>query len=210
MQNNLQINTTEVVHWFNAIRNLPPEQHARALDAFWAGQIESKAWLVQTLNTYVTKKSNIYIFGGWIGVLANLLLQSSTFEIGKIRSIDVDPWCEPIADNINKLHEMDGWRFKAVTCDMANFFYQDDLFPDVVINTSSEHVTKDTYLNWYDRIPLGSLVVVQGNNFYDCGDHIRCSANLEEFKADNCVRKPVFEGEYETDLYTRYMCIWYK
>lgn len=210
MNTHLKVNTQDLIHWFNAIRNLPDGQYNKMLDAFWAGQIESKCWLVNTLNEYVKTKSNIYIFGGWVGVLANLLFQGATYDIGKIRSIDWDPECEPFADTLNKPYEMDSWRFKAITDDMKHYHYQDDLFPHIVINTSTEHVTPDTYNDWYAKIPLGSLIVIQGNNFFNCDDHIRCSSNLDEFKEQNNVKKAIFEGEYQTTMYTRYMCMWYK
>lgn len=210
MDTSLNINTKELVHWFNAIRNLDDGARTRALEAFWAGQIDSKCWLVRTLNKHVTSKSNIYIFGGWVGVLANLLFQGSEYNVGKIRSIDIDPWCETVADTINKIHEMDDWRFKAQTCNMATYKYSSDLFPDIVINTSTEHVTQDIYDQWYSNIPDGSLIVAQGNNFFSCPEHIRCSATIDEFMVQNSVKNPVFSGGFETQLYTRYMCLWYK
>lgn len=206
----LNISTAEIIHWFNAVRGLKDSQRDRMLDAFWAGQIDSKGWLVNTLNEYVNNKSNIYIFGGWVGVLANLLFQGAKFEIGKIRSIDIDPWCEGVADTVNKIHEMDGWRFKALTSDMAEYKYSSDIFPNIVINTSSEHVSQETYDTWYGHIPNGSLVVVQGNNFFNCPEHVRCSVDIDQFMVQNQVVDPVYTGSLDTQLYTRYMCIWYK
>lgn len=210
MNENINVNTSDLVYWFNALRNLPDSQRGRALDAFWAGQLESKAWLVNKLNLHVECSSNIYIFGGWIGVLANLLFQGASFPINRVRSIDIDPWCEAVADDVNKPYEIDGWKFKAITSDMATFSYQSDVFPDIVINTSSEHISQEDYDKWYSNIPSESLIVVQGNNYFSCGEHIRCSSSLEEFKIQNRVLKPLFEGCYETQIYTRYMCIWRK
>lgn len=207
---NINLNSSQIVHWFNAIRNLPDSERTRALDALWAGQIDSKAWLANTLNEYVTESSNIYIFGGWIGILASVLFQNSTFEIKKIRSIDLDPWCESVADTVCQPHHADDWRFKAVTADMLVYGYDWDIYPDIVINTSTEHVSQETYDMWYDRIPSGSLVVIQGNNFFDCPEHQRCTTSLAEFKRINHVSKPLFEGSLPHDLYIRYMCIFKK
>lgn len=207
MQPAVSVQTTNLVHWFNALRNLPDSDRSRALDAFWAGQIDSKAWLVTTLNNYVAFRSNIYIFGGWIGVLANLLFCSSTYPINKIRSIDLDPWCEGVADTLNKQYEMDDWRFKAVTADMAEYNYQADLPPQIVVNTSTEHITQDAYDMWWDKIPSGTLVVLQGNNFFSCPEHCRCSSSLSEFMAMNKVQHALYSGSLEHDLYTRYMTL---
>jgi hypothetical protein len=210
MNTTLKLQTNELVHWFNALRNLPDWSRTRALEAFWCGQIDSKCWLVNTLYKFVTAESNIYVFGGWIGILANLLLQSSTFPIHKIRSIDIDPWCENIADTVNKIHEMNDWRFKARTCDMQLYDYEWNIQPDIVINTSTEHITQDVYDVWYSRIPNGTLVVAQGNDFFKCSEHIRCSVDLEEFCRQNRVIDPLFVGQLPHDLYTRWMCIWRK
>lgn len=208
VQKSVKLIPSEITHWFNAIRNLPDNERTRALDAFWDGQIDSKIWLVDELNKIHNEPSDIYIFGGWIGVLASVMLQSSTFTINKIRSIDLDPWCEDIADTVCKPHESDAWKFKAVTADMRTYQYESS--PTVVINTSTEHVTKEVYDQWYSSIPMGTLVVAQGNNFFDCSEHVRCSTNLDEFMQDNNVKYPIYSGVLKTSMYDRYMSIWNK
>lgn len=197
----------------NAIRELSShEDRTRALDALWLGQLASKGWLVNNLSDFVDPNipMNIYIFGGWIGILGSMLLQSEKITISKIRSIDIDPWCESIADTVNKKFEMDDWRFKAITADMSLYQFQSDIKPDIVINTSTEHVSQEVYDQWYDNIPNGTLVVAQGNNFFNCNEHIRCSKTLNEFKIQNRSIDEFWSGELETDVYTRYMCIWRK
>lgn len=210
---NVRLNSSEVVHWFNAIRNVPQDQRYRVLEGMWDTQIQSKAWLINVLNYIMstsTQASNVYVFGGWIGILSSMLFQSSTFPIGKIRSIDLDPQCEHIADTVCKPHEMNDWRFKAVTADMKNYVYQSDLPPHIVINTSAEHVDQQTYDAWYDRIPVGTLVVVQGNNYFSCAEHVRCSSSLEEFMQQNCRGEPLWCDDLPNPQYTRYMCVWRK
>jgi hypothetical protein len=174
----------------------------------WSGQLESKAWLVNCLLDVELINSNIYIFGGWTGILANMLLQDS--RVYKVRSIDIDPWCECVADNVNKIHEMNGWRFKAVTADMSTYEYQSDIVPDVVINTSTEHVTQEQYDSWYDNIPEGTIVIAQGNDYFTCDEHIRCAHDLSEFELMNRVTNSIFRGVLPTDMYNRFMCIWRK
>lgn len=208
-----KIDILEIAEWMNAIRNISDHnQRTRALDALWLGQLSSKAWLVNTLVDYVQPKLpiNIYIFGGWIGLLGNMLLNHESLNISKIRSIDIDPWCETIADTVNKKFEINDWQFKAITADMSTYNYQSDIFPNIVINTSTEHVTQEIYDSWYKNIPNNTLIVIQGNNFFDCVEHIRCSNNLEEFKTQNKVINDCFSGELKTDMYTRYMSIWKK
>jgi hypothetical protein len=205
----MKLNSADVICWFNAIRDLPDSDRTRALDALWAGQIDSKTWLVDSLKPLIAETSNVYIFGGWIGILASMLLQECD-NIKQVRSIDIDPWCEAIADTVCKPYEMDSWRFKAVTCDMQDYSYEWGIPPHIVINTSCEHIDQDTYDFWYDNIPIGTIIVIQGNNFFDCSEHIRCSNSLEEFKQQHNVVKTLYEGSLDHDLYTRYMCIWRK
>jgi hypothetical protein len=206
------VSNLELAHWATAIRNIPDHsQRTRALDALWWGQLASKGWLVNHLTDYIMEgaPTNIYIFGGWIGILGSMLLQS-TINVQKCRSIDLDPWCEAIADQVNKNYEMDDWRFKAITADMSTYQYQSDIRPTVVINTSTEHVTQPIYDQWYNNIPRGTLIVAQGNNFFSCDEHIRCSTNLQEFLQQNKVENAYYTGELPTTEYTRYMAIWRK
>ena len=204
----IKLNPKEITYWFNALRDLPDHERTRALDAFWSGQLDSKVWLTEELNKVHSLPSDVYIFGGWIGVLASIMLQTSTFQINKLRSIDLDSWCEPIADMMCKPHEMNEWKFKARTADMSLYDYEST--PDVVINTSTEHVIQSVYDDWYNNIPSGTLVVVQGNDFFSCPEHVRCSNGLSEFKQQNHVTNELFSGELPHDLYTRYMAIWRK
>lgn len=204
----MTIGTNELLHWANAIRQLPDVERTRFLDSMWSGQLESKAWLVNQLTNILPQQSNIYIFGGWTGILANMLLQDD--RVYKIRSIDIDPWCERVADTVNKIHEMNDWRFKAVTADMSTYQYQSDIVPSIVINTSTEHVTQEQYDSWYNNIPEGTIVVIQGNDYFSCDEHIRCSATLSEFEFMNQVTNSIFRGVLPTDMYNRFMCIWRK
>lgn len=210
MKQNISLNSDEITHWFNAIRNLPDDQKYRALEGMWDTQIQSKAWIVNELNRLITEPSNIYIFGGWIGILSSMLFQGSSFQINKIRSIDIDPWCEQIADTVCKSHEMNNWRFKAITHDMSTYSYQSDISPDIIINTSTEHVTQNIYDLWYSNIPKGCLVIIQGNNFYSCDEHVRCSNSIEDFEYMNYVHNPLYSGVLSNSDYDRYMSIWRK
>lgn len=171
--------------------------------------MHSKIWLSEILNKHYDSKipSNIYIFGGWLGVLANILFQNSKFHIDTIYNIDLDPWCKPNSEKLNQTY-VNMQRYRAVTADMKEYQYADTA--DIVINTSTEHVTQETYDLWYDNIPHGSLVVVQGNDFFSCDEHVRCSINLDDFIKMNRVTDPIFTGQLETTMYNRFMCVFRK
>ena len=193
----MQIDTEHLHHWMQAIRQSPDP--IRTMDAFWSGQLKSKEWLITNLRIHVKQFVSIDIHGGWAGVLASMLFQSAVPVIS-IRSIDIDPTCEPIAVNMNKIEEMVG-KFRAVTADMCEI--RSDA--DVVINTSCEHITQDQYDIWLSGMAHNSLLVLQSNN-YDIPEHVRTARTLDEFKKQ-CGIKVEWAGELELPLYKRFMII---
>jgi hypothetical protein len=207
--NNIKLDSDQLIKWFNMIRELPEAERTRGMDAFWDGQIHSKIWLSQVLNEHYdnTVPGNIYIFGGWLGVLANILFQNSKFYVDTIYNIDLDPWCKPNSEKLNQAY-VNMQRYHAETADMREYQYND--IADIVINTSTEHVTQETYDQWYDNIPYGSLVIVQGNDFFSCDEHVRCSNSLDEFIKMNRVTDPIFAGQLPTNMYNRFMCVFRK
>jgi hypothetical protein len=194
----MQINTEHLHHWMQAIRQSPDP--IRTMDAFWSGQLKSKEWLITNLRTHVKQFVSIDIHGGWVGVLASMIFQSD-IPVTNIRSIDIDPTCETIAANMNKIEEMVG-KFCAVTADMCAI--RSDA--DVIINTSCEHITQDQYDLWLSGHPHNSLLVLQSNN-YNIPEHIRTAKDIEEFKIQCGLGKVLWCGELELPLYKRFMII---
>jgi hypothetical protein len=193
----MQIDLEHLHYWMQAIRQSPDP--IRTMDAFWSGQLNSKEWLITNLRKHVNKFVSIDIHGGWVGVLASMLFQSDIY-IKNIRSVDIDPTCEPIAIMMNKKEEMAG-KFRAVTADMCAM--RSDA--DVIINTSCEHITQDQYDLWLSGMPHNSLLVLQSNN-YDIPEHIRIAKDLKHFVEQSQV-KVQWAGELKLPLYTRYMII---
>ena len=193
----MQIDTEHLHYWMQAIRQSPDP--LRTMDAFWSGQLKSKEWLIDCLDDHVHMGSSIDIHGGWVGVLASMIFQSN-IPVTTIRSIDIDPTCEPIATMMNKGEEIAG-KFRAVTADMCSI--RSDA--DIVINTSCEHITQDQYEVWLSGMPHNSLLVLQSNN-YDIPEHLRTANSLEEFKSQ-CGVRVIWAGELVLPLYTRYMII---
>ena len=194
----MQIDTEHLHHWMQAIRQSPDPM--RTMDAFWSGQLKSKEWLITNLRKNVKKVVSIDIHGGWVGVLASMLFQSDIY-VTKIRSVDIDPACEPIATMMNKKEEMAGM-FRAITADMCAI--RSDA--DVIINTSCEHITQDQFELWKSGIPYNSLLVLQSNN-YDIPEHVRTAQNLDEFVEQCDLGTVLWAGELELPLYKRFMVI---
>lgn len=192
----MKIDTDHLHYWMNAIRQSPDPM--RTLDAFWAGQIKSKEWLIDSLTPFVNDSVDIEIYGGWVGTLASMLFQSE-IPVKKILSIDIDSTCEHTAHMMNKLEEIEG-RFKAITEDMVTMSSN----CDVIINTSCEHLTQPQYDLWLSR--MRGLLVLQGNN-YNIPEHVRTAESLQEFKQQCRIKFVLWEGELELPLYKRWMII---
>lgn len=172
-------------------------------DAFSSGQITSKLWLCEQLENLDWKSNVTYIYGGWQGILSFLLLSRNKFEVNLIRSFDIDPACEPIADMINENWVINNWRFKAFTKDCNTIIPQADL----IINTATEHFVSD---QWFKNIPKGTRVILQSNNMPH-PDHYSKVASLQELQEKYPLTETVFAEtinfRYPTWFFDRYMII---
>lgn len=194
----MMIDLEHLHFWMQAIRQSPDPM--RTMDAFWSGQLKSKEWLIKNLQPHVKTLITVDIHGGWVGVLASMLFQSGMI-CKKIRSIDIDPSCQPIATMMNKQEEMVG-KFEAIATDMCDF----DSDADVIINTSCEHISQQDYERWLSKTKPGSLLVLQSNN-YDIPEHIRIAQSLDQFESQCGLPQVLWKGELELPLYKRWMII---
>lgn len=190
-------------------------------DAFSHGQLASKAWAVEQLLKLERRRLGcVFVLGGWYGVLP-LMLTAHCFEMTAIRSFDIDPSCQPVADALNRASTLRRWFFKAVTADMFRIDYTEHVYslpkadgsisvqrhrPDTIINTSCDHV--QDFSRWWDLIPSGRLVLLQNNDFRDAGeDHVNTVATLGEFHASAPMAETLFAGELDLGAYRRFMLI---
>lgn len=196
----MKVDIQDVLFWMDAIRN--SKDRDRTLESFWKGQVNSKVWLVENLESMANAyPKDIIIHGGWNGVLASLLFNSRLLLIRQIVSLDIDPACEEIARTINKRQEIEG-RFKAITANMTDYKYD----ADIVINTSCEHITQEEYNQWLENVPSKSLIVLQSNNYTGLKEHVRCASSIDDFIQQSNI-KPIFKGFFDTPKYQRYMII---
>jgi hypothetical protein len=193
----MQIDTQRIHFWMQAIRQSADPM--RTMDAFWSGQLNSKEWLIKNLMPHIDSFVTIDIHGGWVGVLASMIFESN-MPVSHIKSIDIDPSCEPIASMMNKPEEIAG-TFDSITSDMCSF----NSTADVIINTSCEHITQEQYELWLSRLPEDSLLVLQSNN-YEIDEHVRIAYSLDEFAIQSHINVK-WAGELKLPLYTRYMLI---
>jgi hypothetical protein len=199
----MKVELQDVLFWMDAVRN--SQDRYRTLESFWKGQINSKIWLIENLKQFAKSTPHkIVIHGGWNGVLSSLLFNSD-IPVKHITSVDLDPNCENIAYTVNKKQEMQG-KFCAFTEDMKDFDYNSK--PDIVINTSAEHVSDAVLTKWFMKIPKNTLVAIQSNDFFDLEEHINCVNTVEEL-LEKFPLKNSHWYSLETQKYTRHMVIGY-
>jgi len=195
----LKINIRDVLYWMDAVRQ--SDDRYRTLESFWKGQINSKIWLIDNLKHYFQRQPyDVIVCGGWNGVLATLMFNSE-LDIAKITSMDKDPVCESIANNMNKEYEMRN-QFKAITSDMLN--YKNYHKHNLIINTACEHMTEAQYSKWIGMLPKVTKIIIQSNDYFDHKEHVNCKKDLEEFK-HTCGLDISFSAELQTEKYKRFM-----
>lgn len=190
-------------------------------DCFSRGQLQSKMFLVNEIKRLNLDLGTTFICAGWYGILATMIFESG-IKVGNIRSFDIDPSCAKIAEIFNKPWFTDNWKFKSITEDIMNIDYIGHTwqewsktnnrmsypvtdFPDTVINTSCEHI--ENFDEWYNKIPKGTTVTLQSNNYFEIGEHVNCVSSKEEFSKQVPMSECLYLGELPLDKYTRYMKI---
>ncbi len=208
-KNSVTSNITKVIQKF-------PEIEEQLFDAYSLGQVKSKLWLIEHLPNNLGK---IFICAGWYGTLANLMFEKCPEKFKNIRSFDIDPSCEFVADELNRSYVIDNWKFKAATMDILNMQYPTKFktfksdgtikeikeIPDTIINTSCEHIID--FNRWYDQLPSGKTIVLQTNDYFSHNTHINCSNSLSEFAQQTPMSRIIYEGELDLVKYKRFMRI---
>jgi len=77
----------------------------------------------------------------------------------------------------------------------------------LIINTSTEHVSQNTFDTWLNNMPANVPIILQGNNFFSCEEHIRCTDTLNEFTKINKLDTIIYSGELDCIQFKRFMII---
>jgi hypothetical protein len=170
-------------------------------DAISDGQMLSKNWVVAEIvklveqNVIKTSHKKVLIVGGWIGTLALLM---NSFELPfHITSIDLDERACKIADKMNY-----DFKFKSIVADMYQVDYSQY---DIIINTSSEHITDIPV--WMQQIPKGKIVLVQNNDYKEGDGHVSTVKSVAALKKQLKLSEIFYEGTRKFPQYNRFMVI---
>ena len=158
-------------------------------------------------------------YGGWYATVAKHLFEQ--FKFKNYYNLELDPDCIEIADDFNYTQYRAKWQFKSIEQDCSTIKYNKEgaiyinatnrdkvthklkVKPDIVINTSCEHMNED----WFNNLPDGMLVCLQTNDYFSNEQHINCVNSVEEAKAKYPMKEVLYQGEIDTHLYNRFMLI---
>jgi len=171
----------------------------------------AKSWLMEHLSM-INEKENpvVWVLGSWYGTVIVPLINHYIPDAEEIHLFDYD---EEVFEICHSLHAK--WNKRIVRhCQDINFeidvLKSYDVQPDIVINTSCEHM-------WYMKDLLlpnkDILYALQSNNFDLEAAHINIARSLEEFKYQCGLTNIEYEGfipfhELE-DHYKRWLLIGY-
>ena len=181
-------------------------------DALSHGQIKSKIWLSQRLNSWIPKHITtpaddytLNWYGSWVGMGPFLFLAQTQLRFLDINLIDLD------ATSLEKSrHLLEYWR-----CEWArlhthqidfNLFTPSDQPHQFFFNTSCEH---DPNNSWVKKIPTGSFVLLQSTDMPH-PEHVNSPKDLKHFLSlyENCLK--ILESEqlnfkYPDKSFSRFM-----
>jgi hypothetical protein len=192
-------------------------------DALSRSQIKSKIWLIEELKAIDLHWTNIAVMAGWYGQLVPMLAQRLTFD--RVRIVELDSDACRHSDQIVNIHNIENFRVKSIVADINQLVlhkngyewlvdtfkdssYTEKFLPDLVINTSAEHMTE----KWFHQLRFKSIdsnpvVAIQTNSLFDVEEHVNCVHSLSHMKKKFPFSEILYEGELQLKGYKRFMLI---
>jgi hypothetical protein len=195
------------------------------IDLLSKSQVQSKIWLVTELAKIKTEFKNVLILAGWYG---QLIKYFDSIEFDRIKIVEIDQAACLISDEIFNLGLIQDYKVKAVHANIndltltkkgyefhiENFKnteqrkFNERFLPDLIINTSAEHMTEA----WFNSIRFkemesNPIVVIQSNNLFDIEEHVNCVYSIDHMKKKFPMREILYEGELQLQGYKRIMLI---
>ena len=164
------------------------------------------------------------VMAGWFGQLKNIFDKKMNYK--KMRVVELDRSACETSDYVFNLSELENHKVKAINANIneltlhkngyewsvENFKegtkYNEKFLPDLIINTSAEHMTEE----WYNQIRFreiesNPIVAIQSNNLFEIPDHINCVHSIDHMKKKFPMKEILFEGELQLKGYKRVMLI---
>ena len=193
-------------------------------DAMSRSQMRSKVWLSEELAKIQPSYKNVLLLAGWFGQLRFILEKNIRFD--RLRNLEIDRGACEVSDYIFNLYGLTNYKIKSVNAninaltlhkngyewDVENFKegtkYSEKFLPDLIINTSAEHMTEEWYNQiHFEQMDSNPIVAIQSNNLFDIPEHINCVHSVDHMKKKFPMREILFEGELQLKGYKRVMLI---
>ena len=190
----------------------------RVLDSMNASQLESKLWLVETLEKFDVQPKRVALLAGWFAQYIVPLMFDTFPECEWIENFEIDHDVSPLSYKFNKRYK-DKNKYKV---NMRNVmlkplkFRQNPNMPipkedvyDVIINCACEHM----YPMWKFRemnnaVQRNPLLVLQSSNDDQYEDHINCVESEEELIDQARIKHVLYSGsKILSNKSTRFMVI---
>jgi len=164
--------------------------------------IKSKVWLLTELARIAPQVGTIYVLGSWYGNLGVLLALDPTIQYKQLINVETDP---KFLQASERLHNHLGMGNTEYMLKDANDLDYRQLGPDgVVINTSLTDMQGQA---WFDRIPAGTLVVLQSRD-NDPGNAAHSTQDIiDRFPLSEIIYDGELDLQDPETAYTRYMVI---
>lgn len=211
---------------FRGINNyLKENQQGSAIqDAMSRSQMRSKIWLVEELSKINSNYDNVAVMAGWFGQLKTIYDKRLTYS--KMRIIELDRIACEISDYIFNITNLENYKVKSVNADINNLTlhkngyewdvenfkegtkYSEKFLPNLIINTSAEHMAEDWFFQIkFKEMESDPIVAIQSNNLFDLEEHINCVHSVDHMKKKFPMREVLYEGELQLKGYKRVMLI---
>jgi len=193
-------------------------------DAMSRSQMRSKIWLIEELAKIESNYDNVAVMAGWFGQIKTIYDKRLTYS--KMRIIELDKEACETSDYIFNITNLENYKVKSVNAnineltlykngyewEVENFKdgakYSEKFLPNLIINTSAEHMTDE----WFHQIRFkemesNPIVAIQSNNMFDGEGHINCVHSADHMKKKFPMKEVLYEGELQLKGYKRVMII---
>jgi len=211
---------------FRGINNYLKEntQGSAIQDAMSRSQMRSKIWLVEQLALINSNYTNVAVMAGWFGQIKTIYDKRLTYS--KMRVVELDRKACETSDYVFNISNLENYKVKAVCADIngltlhkngyewsvENFRdgteYSEKFLPDLIINTSAEHMTEEWFHQLrFKKLDSDPIVAIQSNNLFDIPEHINCVHSVDHMMKKFPMREVLFAGELQLKGYKRVMLI---
>jgi len=197
---------------------------APIVDAFSRSQIKSKIWLIEQLAKLSLHYDHVLILAGWFGQIKTFYDRCMTYKL--MRIVDVDESACEVSDYVFNLANLENHKVKSIHADInaldlhkngylwtVNNFkektsYEEKFLPDLIINTSAEHMTEDWFFQIkFKELESDPIVAIQSNNLFDIDEHVNCVHSIDHMLKKYPMREVLYAGELQLKGYKRVMII---